>query len=153
MPSNLHEQLNVLGAAWLRRRGFSVVSTNVFAAGSKERMDVIGFRQTCCVIIESKVSRQDFFADQKKPHRHNNGVGNYRFYLTPMSLVTVDELPNQWGLLEAKGQRVLETVVPEGNYWPRDNPQDNNWSRFHHHSEMEVERHILFSLARKGTKS
>lgn len=100
MPSELHEKLCEKRVAWLKRNGFGVVAPNVWAFGSRERADCIGYRQQCSALIEVKVSRSDFLADKKKPERLSGGVGTYRFYLAPAGLLSVDNLPPGWGLLQ-----------------------------------------------------
>lgn len=57
MPTELHDELAKIGAAWLKRNGFAVVATDLMALGCRERADVIGFRSQCSATIESKVSR------------------------------------------------------------------------------------------------
>jgi hypothetical protein len=53
------------------------------------------------VLVECKVSRNDFLADAQKPFRRDPrlGVGCERYYLTPRALVDREELPAGWGLL------------------------------------------------------
>ena len=55
-----------------------------------------------------QVTRADFLADRAKPFRQKpeQGVGSERFYLTPASLVKVQELPAGWGLLEYRRGRI-----------------------------------------------
>ncbi|WP_152495198.1 adenylosuccinate synthase [Dickeya sp. NCPPB 3274] len=46
------------------------------------------------------MSRSDFLADRKKPHRQEGcGVGTYRYFMCPEGLITIDDLPDRWGLL------------------------------------------------------
>ncbi|EKF7417516.1 TPA: hypothetical protein MXR76_002063 [Pseudomonas aeruginosa] len=66
--------------------------------------DAIGFRavtaETETVLVEVKVSRGDFLADARKPHRAvGNGVGLFRYYMCPAGLISPDEVPERWGLL------------------------------------------------------
>lgn len=152
MPSLLHEEQNQVAAKWLKKNGFVVVGTNIWSSGVRERFDVVGFRQQCSVIIESKVSRSDFFADRKKPERKGRGLGTYRFYITPLNMITIDELPPSWGLLYFDGKKVLEIHRAAGNYWSAYPADDDNWSDFQHESSVELERNVLFSLARKLNK-
>lgn len=118
MPSELHERLCHKGVSWLKRNGFGVAAVNVWAAGSRERVDCIGYRQQCSVLIEVKVSRSDFLVDKKKPERQSGGVGTYRFYLAPAGLIAVNDLPAGWGLLEFTGESVKIVHGPTGNRWP-----------------------------------
>jgi len=66
--------------------------------------DAIGFRavssETETVLVEVKVSRGDFLADARKPHREaGNGIGLFRYYMCPAGLISPDEVPERWGLL------------------------------------------------------
>jgi Archaeal holliday junction resolvase (hjc) len=151
MPSPEHDQLTRLGAKWLKRQGFSVVATEITAAGSREQPDVIGFRSQCSALIEVKVSRTDFFADFKKPERNIDvkGLGVYRFYLCPDGLIQPSDLPPRWGLLYARGRTVLEINRPKGNVWPAFGASIGNWSDYQHEPCTRKERAVLFSIARR----
>jgi hypothetical protein len=150
VPSELHEKQNVLAARWARRQGFSVVATNVWAAGSRERVDVVGFRQGASLLIESKVSRADFAADARKPERQNGGIGLYRFYITPVGTVAVEDVPPGWGLLHSHGSKVIEVKRPPGNSWPGVGGADSHWEKFQHHPDCDAEFAMLFSIARRA---
>ena len=152
MPSDAHDRLVALGARWLKKNGFSVVATELKCIGSREQPDVIGFRSSCSAIIEAKVSRSDFFADQKKPERISGGLGTYRFYLCPEGLINPSELPEKWGLLETKGRTVNALVGPKGNYWPNSNAPSHlvgEWADYQHSPDNDAERSALFSIARR----
>lgn len=67
-------------------------------------------------IFESKVSRGDFFNTFKVSNNGNrlrNPVGNFHFVVAPKGLVTVDEVPGFWGLLERSGQGLKISKMPE----------------------------------------
>jgi len=149
MPSELHDELAALGAAWLKRNGFAVVATDLNALGCRERADVIGFRSQCSATIESKVSRGDFLADLKKPHCHTGGIGLYRFYICPAGLIAAEELPARWGLLHVTGRRVVEVVRPRGNIWPGPTTSIAGWSEWQHETDLDAERSVLFSISRR----
>lgn len=151
MPSQLHEQLAAIGAAWLKRNGFTVVATDLSALGCRERADVIGFRSQCSTVIEAKVSRADFLADLKKPHRLDGGIGLYRFYICPAGLIGAHELPARWGLLYADGGRIAEVVRPRGNIWPGEKVTVAGWTEWQHQTDLDAERSILFSISRRLT--
>lgn len=102
-----HADLVQRAAYWLRNsQRCHVVLTERGAGG--EIPDAIGWGHSA-LIVECKVSRVDFFADLKKPHR-SVGMGHRRYYLTPPQLLTIKELPSEWGLLEAH-PRCIRTVV------------------------------------------
>jgi hypothetical protein len=109
-----------LGRRYLLRECPVVISE---IAGGREEPDVIGFKHGGeSLLIECKASRSDYLAEKKKPiHRRlpprfaalenrssSNGMGSRRYYLTPENLITADELPQGWGLLELmKNKRII----------------------------------------------
>lgn len=102
-----HDELCERAARWLRntKRCRIVLREVVSCAG--EEPDAIGWLGTGqSILVECKVSRSDFRADQKKHVRAWGGIGAFRFYLTPGELVRADELPEGWGLLEVRGRSV-----------------------------------------------
>lgn len=108
-----HAHLVEKAVRWLRSYRCGVVLSEQ-ACVSGEMPDAIGWKQAChSVLVESKVTRADFLADREKPFRRKpeKGVGSERFYLTPPSLVSVEELPVGWGLIELRRGRV-EIVHP-----------------------------------------
>ncbi len=151
MPSEQHELLCQRGVSWLKKNGFCVALMNVCSFGSRERVDCIGFRQQCSVMIEVKVSRADFLADKKKPERHAGGVGVYRFYLAPPNIIDVGDLPSGWGLLECSGKSVTMIHGPQGNHWPApENAAGSDWELFAHKSCGIAERSMLYTIARQA---
>lgn len=80
--------------------------------GIKENPDAIGWkyingtRYEGSILIECKTSRGDFRNDFKKSFRINpdDGIGNWRYYLVPEGLITVEELPEKWGLIEVNSR-------------------------------------------------
>lgn len=151
MPSELHEALCAKGVSWLKKNGFAVSAMNVWAFGSRERVDCIGFRQQCSALLEVKVSRADFLADKKKPERRAGGVGTYRFYLAPSGLIDVSELPPRWGLLEYSGKTVKMVHGPVGNLWPAaDGATGSYWQDFVHQSCCVAERSLIYTIARNS---
>lgn len=150
MPSKQHEFQSKLAARWAKKQGFPIVATNLCAVGSREIVDLIAFRSTCSLLIESKISRSDFKADAKKPERSIGGVGTYRFYITPVDMISINELPEGWGLLYVDEKKVIEVVKPIGNLWPNYNYQDSRgWDEFKHNVDQDAERAMLFSIARR----
>jgi hypothetical protein len=153
MVSEQHALLVTLAERWLKRNGFGVVATEIRAAGTREEADAIGFRSTCTAIIEAKVSRSDFLADLKKPERvSGRGLGVYRFYLTPSGLIVPDELPPGWGLLYEERGRVIDIVRPQGNLWCEyalDREVEPGWRKFQNVPNVEAERQVLYSIARR----
>jgi len=103
-----HAQLVGKAVRWLRSYRCGVVLSEQ-ACASGEMPDAIGWKKAChSVLVECKVSRADFLVDREKPWRQKpeRGVGNERFYLTLPGLITVNELPQGWGLLEYCAGRI-----------------------------------------------
>jgi hypothetical protein len=102
-----HSDLVEHGRKWLASQAPIVVTE--ISSGASEEPDVIAFSVSRynlgrgTILLECKVSRQDFLGDQKKPYRRDPriGMGNYRYYLAPAGLIKCEELPEKWGLLEA----------------------------------------------------
>ena len=94
-----HNRLVKLAAKWLRAR-HSVVITEM--AVYPEEADAIGWKAEVTTLIECKMSRADFLADQKKMFRRmpDTGMGDYRYFLAPRGIINRDDLPVGWGLLE-----------------------------------------------------
>jgi hypothetical protein len=109
-----HAQLVSAAECWLRSyRCYIVLSEQTAESG--EVPDVIGWRSNChSVVVECKISRADFFADEKKAVRQKPelGMGCERFYLTPKDLLDESELPHGWGLLELHKRDVAVRTKP-----------------------------------------
>lgn len=122
-----HRELCLLGAEYLRKLpfgGVKYVSVELVTQGW-ELADVwatTGFRS---YLIEVKVSRSDFLRDARKEVRKNpnDGAGNFRYYLCPDSMVSKDEVPDNWGLLcERNG---VITIEKEANEQEANNRAEN----------------------------
>jgi hypothetical protein len=103
-----HAQLVDKAVAWLRRYGCGIILSEQ-ACASGEVPDAIGWKRAChSVLVECKISRADFLADRAKPFRlkPSSGVGSERFYLSPRGLLSVNDLPLGWGLLEYHDRRI-----------------------------------------------
>jgi len=104
-----HDQLSGIAKRWLSRpkskngAGCNLALVEVGAYG--EIADAFGYRLNgmdgYSVVVEAKVTRSDFLADKKKPHRSGlkKGLGNYRYFICPEQLIQPDEVPDGWGLL------------------------------------------------------
>jgi len=107
-----HAQLVAKAVQWLRRYGCGIVLSEQ-ACVSGEVPDAIGWKGACrSVVVECKLSRSDFLADRAKPFRQNPelGLGCERWYLTPAGLLSAEELPKYWGLLEARAGKLQVAV-------------------------------------------
>lgn len=104
-----HKALCDLAVVWLKRQnsarghGCNVAVSECPSGYMGEIPDAIGFRTTFpaaeSVLVEVKVTRSDFLADKRKPHRQAGGLGSFRYYMCPEGLIQVADLPPGWGLL------------------------------------------------------
>ena len=88
--------------ALIKRLHGTTIGAKEFSGGfQSERVDAILYNSGASFLIETKISRSDFLADAKKPFRvdPSKGVGTYRYYACPEGLISVDELPEKWGLI------------------------------------------------------
>lgn len=123
-------------SGWKRKIKCTVTATELQCATS-ETPDAIGW--SCggyvSIVIECKTSRSDFLRDAKKHFRRypDSGMGLYRYYMACPGLISADELPERWGLLETSGSvvRVKWTAAPQ---------QEHN---------LRAEMAALFSLSRR----
>lgn len=102
-----HNDLCLIAVKWLKRpasqngHGCHIAISEPRTYG--ECPDAIGFRhgdhEGGSVVVEVKMSRADFLADFKKPHREGGGMGLWRYYMCPVDLIKPDEVPLGWGLL------------------------------------------------------
>lgn len=117
-----HAQLVERAARWLRKSlGCRVVLAE--PSGGYEVPDAIGWRNwQDSHVVECKASRADFLADRKKLWRlmGADALGYFRWYLAPPGIITVDDLPPRWGLLELRGDRVFK--VRRAAPWKLDRP-------------------------------
>ncbi|KXJ45844.1 hypothetical protein [Marinobacter sp. Hex_13] len=126
-----HDELCLRGNRWLQQQGFSVTLHDKFRAFTAygEQPDVIGWRDSISCLIECKSSRADFHADKKKLFRESpeKGMGDWRFYLCPPGVVTIDDLPNGWGLLYCYPKTIKKVHgFPPNTIWVTDRPFDAN---------------------------
>lgn len=95
-----HQELVLIAYNWVLKNTSCGVAFKEFHSAASEIPDVLGFGLWESVLIECKVSREDFKKDFKKPHRLiGKGMGSYRFYMCPTGLIKIEELPSKWGLI------------------------------------------------------
>lgn len=122
-----HKDLVVRAEKWLIQQGCGITIRDPFRACTicGEEPDVIGWRDGISILIECKMSRSDFFADQKKSFRiiPENGMGDWRFFLTPPEIIVPEDLPDGWGLLWAKDKIIKKIYgVPTNAMWWKQKP-------------------------------
>jgi hypothetical protein len=108
-----HAALVDLAVKWLRSCYGCGIILSEQSCASGEQPDVIGWKKKCrSVVVECKVSRADFLADQEKPFRRHPAIamGAERFYMAPAGLLRPEELPPGWGLLQVRNREVKVAV-------------------------------------------
>ncbi len=115
-----HAELIIRAERWLLRTkgcGFTLVELACYS-NSGEIPDVIGFKQGRSHLVECKANRADFLGDSKKTFRRRPelGMGSYRYYATPASLIERVEVPARWGLLWVYPAQVR--LIKRPTFWP-----------------------------------
>lgn len=116
-----HASLCSLAVTWLKRANSAggpnctVAVSEVAGGWGGEIPDAIGFTLahdgTASTVIEAKVSRSDFLADKKKPHRQAGGMGSWRYFMAPAGLIKPEELPEGWGLIDVTPGGICRVVA------------------------------------------
>ena len=106
-----HYRLCKAAAAWLQKvQNCKYVAVELITYGS-ENPDVWGTTGWDSHIVEVKTSRRDFLNDRKKECRQpGKGIGTYRYYLLPEGAFTIDEIPEQWGVLTHNGDKITSIL-------------------------------------------
>lgn len=139
-PNTDHKDLCLKVGKWLKKHygnqqipNCPTTSIDMMTIES-EIPDVIGWCSGRSVMIEVKVGRGDFLKDHKKPFRKNpkEGVGEQRFYCCPDGLIKVNEIPEDWGLLYLKNNKIEVIKVAK--------LQESN---------LKAERNMLLSIIRR----
>lgn len=162
-----HHDLCDIAQRWLKRphskggHGCQIAVTECRSGWSGEAPDAIGFRARGwldgSVLVECKVSRADFLADAKKPHRTpGRGLGVWRYYMCPEGMIDVEEIPEKWGLLYVGPRRRVRAVAGAASHLPFHGA--GRFGDFREHAERyrlprEVEREqwlLTLLLARLG---
>ena len=118
---SLHYQLCCLGAKFLKARKnaepwavpnkYVAVELVTLTAENPDIWATNGYHTT---LVEVKTSRADFLADQKKwvrsfaAEQADKCLGNYRYYLCLEGIITLDEVPEKWGLLVYDGKKIVK---------------------------------------------
>jgi hypothetical protein len=104
-----HSDLVARAERWLlKNRGCGFALTELVSYAG-EIPDAIGWQHSCSHLVECKLTRSDFLSDARKRFRRNplQGMGNYRYYLSPPDVISETDLPDRWGLLWVWPKRVV----------------------------------------------
>lgn len=141
-----HDELVIRAERWLRSIGCGVTFRELVASvASGEIPDAIGWRNQRSILIECKTSRSDFFADRAKRFRirPEDGMGDWRFFMTPPKVVHPEDLPPGWGLLWAMPKTVLRVHgLPSSN---------TGWGRAPMKGNRNNEAALMLSALRRLT--
>lgn len=122
-----HDDIADFAADRLQTMGYKFACSNLTSRKHREQPDALGINtKGGSILIEVKISRADFFADQKKTFREKpkKGIGDQRVYLTTKGLLKPEEIPYGWMLWEVHGKnkpilkiikgRVRKTIKVDG---------------------------------------
>jgi hypothetical protein len=148
-----HANLCGLAVRWLKRphsaggHACTLAVSECRSGYAGEAPDAIGFRANWnngSVVVEVKVSRSDFLADRRKPHRKAGaGMGTWRYYMAPAGLLTPDDLPERWGLLEVNARGHIMPVAGPAAARSRIGDYLDAWR---HEPDHDAERDLLVLL-------
>ena len=136
--NSLHYKLCCEGAKWLRKQDYAsykivVVELICIGAENPDVWGTNGFNSIFSMTLKTKAnpakansvitSRADFLKDRKKFVRQTQGskyaCGNMRYFLVPEGLVSPDEVPASWGLLEWKDDAI--SIIKQAQNIPCEN--------------------------------
>lgn len=104
-----HDELVNRAFKWLRNKGCKPIFAETYCL-SREQPDAIGWINSShfSILIECKVSMDDFYADKRKPFRSipEMGMGHRRYYLCPKGIIQKEKVPDGWGLLWIHGKQI-----------------------------------------------
>lgn len=121
MESTVHKHLKKLSLYWLKAKMVDLCANEVrlYVRKKKMKADALGInlKRKEARIIEVKTSRSDFLRDEilREPSGYL-AVADYAYIMTPEGLLTLDEIPKGYGLLE---------VDPYDNITVKRNPVRN----------------------------
>lgn len=144
-----HDTLGEIAAKKLKAMGYHFAFSNMRSSSMGEQPDALGINQVGeSFLVEAKVSRADFFADQKKPWRQNpklQGMGDFRAYITPAGLLNPDEIPYGWQLWEVHGKTKPVIKIIKGQRIFKVKHERFGWSRTQHeYVNCSQEEYLFF---------
>ncbi len=121
--NSLHHLMCIEAAKKLHRGGLEgwhdhkYVAVELLTYGNEDP-DVWGTNGASTTIVEVKTSRADFLRDRKKKCRQTpiEGMGNFRWYYALEGIIKEEELPENWGLVEADETGKMVRLVRIAQY-------------------------------------
>ncbi len=114
-----------------------VLSATEIASGAGAQPDVIGWLPGSkgTVLFECKVNPADFRSDFSKSQRiyPSQGIGRYRYYLAPKGVIDIEQLPENWGLIEINVDGKHEIILKAKSQ----------------HCNLIAERQLMLSVIRR----
>ena len=113
-----HFELIEIGKKWLKQpyqnavpeghAGCATILSELVTAAD-EIPDIIGWNLNGSILIEAKTSLADFHVDKKKPWRSYQfmGMGDRRYYFCEKGVIPIEEIKDEWGLLEVVDRKVI----------------------------------------------
>jgi hypothetical protein len=114
-----HSDLVNTARKWLISCGCGVVITELSCYNwANEIPDAVGWKYANSTQVECKVSVNDFKSDMKKNSRVHpeRGYGDHRYYMVPEGLISVDKIPENWGLLEVTSKGKVKIIKLSGKF-------------------------------------
>jgi len=147
-----HDDLVQIGRDWCLRpwknadsghSGCGLVIAEM-TSSAFETPDVIGWNSYSSILIEAKTSRSDFKRDHKKVFRRcpDMGVGKQRYFITPKGLISKDELPDNWGLIEVNDEGKTRVVQNSGRFVSEERSEVTMLLSLIRRLKIEPDRHI-----------
>lgn len=159
MKKHTHNELCKIAVKWCQRsitNGGHNCKIAVSEIGYSEIADVIGFLphpttrypDVYSVLIEAKTSRSDFLRDAKKPHRQlgASALGDLRYYICPEGLISVDELPEKWGLLYVNSRGHVKVIAGAAASYKENFSKQDHQQWIHENVDKQYERKIIFDI-------
>ena len=118
-PHVTHRELCRIGAEWLfnhhlHMKLWKYVTVEMRSVAG-EVPDIYGCCGFSSICIEVKTTHGDFVKDKNKYSRIHSerGCGNYRYYLCLKGVISIDELPDKWGLMEYNAENKSIEIIKE----------------------------------------
>lgn len=140
MSTFTHSELVKIAAKWAEPKHRIIITER---GAIHELPDVLAIGYGFSTLIEVKISRSDFLRDKRKLTRRDGDfcAGNYRIYCVPKGLITENDIPDDWGLLEVypSGKARLKVNIykysrPNTIWWHEDSVEG-----------LKAEKHILMN--------